>query len=59
MVQKLYAKYENSLKNPTPGLVYGQVYDLTSGKIINNDYLALIKEIRSELRNLGLDVRPC
>ncbi len=59
LVQKLYAKYENSLKNPTPGLVYGQVYDPTSGKIVNNDYLALIKEIRSELRNLGLDVRPC
>lgn len=58
LVKKLYARYENHLKNPTPGLVYGEVYDLKTGKVTNKDYLALLDEVRRELKDIGLDVRP-
>ena len=58
LVQKLYAKYENHLKDPPQGLVYGQVYNLKTGKITNRDYIELLHEVQRELKDIGLDVCP-
>lgn len=58
LAQKCFQKYENLIKNPTPGFRYEQVYDLKTKKIINADYLKLQDETRAEFKELGLEVCP-
>jgi hypothetical protein len=58
LAQKCFQKYENLIKNPTPGFRYEQVYDLKTKKIINADYLKLQNETRAEFKELGLEVCP-
>jgi len=58
LARKFFAKYENSIKTPTKGFRYDQVYDLKTQKIINDDYLKIQDEVRAEYQELGLEVLP-
>ena len=58
LARKFFAKYENTIKNPTKGFRYDQVYDLKTKKIINDDYLKIQDEVRAEYQEMGLEVLP-
>ena len=58
LAQQCFAKYENLIKDPTPGFTYEQVYDLKSKKIINDDYLKTQESVRAEFKDMGLEIRP-
>ncbi len=56
LAQKIFAKYENLIKTPTKGLVYEDVYDLKTKKIINKEYLKIQDEVRAEFKEMGFEV---
>ena len=58
LARKFFAKYENTIKTPTKGFRYDQVYDLKTKKIINDDYLKIQDEVRAEYQEMGLEVLP-
>ena len=58
LAQKFFAKYESLIKNPTPGFRYDQVYDLKTKKIVNEEYLKIQDEVRTEFKEMGLEVLP-
>jgi methylamine--corrinoid protein Co-methyltransferase len=58
LAQKFFEKYEHLIKKPTPGFTYEQVYDLKTRKIVNNEYLKIQDEVRSEFKDIGLEVLP-
>ena len=58
LARKCFEKYEKLIKNPTPGFRYEEVYDLKSKKIVNEDYLKIQNEVRTEIREMGIDVLP-
>ena len=58
LARKFFAKYENTIKTPTKGFRYDQVYDLKTKKIINDDYLKIQEEVRAEYQEMGLEVLP-
>jgi hypothetical protein len=58
LARKFFAKYKNTIKTPSKGFRYDQVYDLKTKKIINDDYLKIQDEIRGEFKEMGLEVLP-
>ena len=58
LAQKFFERYENFIKNPKPGFTYEQVYDLKTRKIVNEEYLKIQNEVRSEFKDIGLEVLP-
>jgi hypothetical protein len=58
LAQEFFKKYENFIKNPTPGFTYEQVYDLKTKKTINEEYLRIQDEVRTEFKEMGFEVLP-
>ncbi len=58
LAQAFFAKYEDTIKDPTPGYNFSQVYDLKTKKAVNSDYLKTQDKVRTELKKQGLDVHP-
>ena len=58
LAQQFFSKYENLIKDPTPGYTYEQVYDLKTNRIINDDYLKTQDDVRAEFKEMGLAVLP-
>mgnify|MGYP001828740765 FL=1 len=58
LARKFFKKYEKHIKVPIPGFRYDQVYDLKTKKIVNDTYLKTLEEIRSEFKEMGLEVLP-
>jgi hypothetical protein len=58
LARKFFERYEKLIKNPTPGFRYEQVYDLKSKKIVNEDYLKIQDKVRTEFKEMGLEVLP-
>ena len=56
LAQKFYKKYEKLIKTSTPGFRYDQVYDLKTRKIINQEYLKIQQEVRTEFKEMGLEL---
>jgi methylamine--corrinoid protein Co-methyltransferase len=56
LAQTFFAKYEDKIKDPTPGYNFSQVYDLKTKKISNTDYLKTQDKVREEMKKQGLDV---
>ena len=49
--------FGDKLKDPDKGLAFQQVYDPDSKRIINDDYLKVMDEVRTELAGMGLEVQ--
>ena len=58
LAQEFYKKYENLINDPTPGYKYEQVYDLKTKKIVNDKYLRIQDEVRTEFKEMGFEVLP-
>jgi len=58
LARKFFKKYEKLIKTPTPGFRYDQVYDLKTKKIVNDEYLKTLDEVRTEFKEMGLEVLP-
>lgn len=58
LAQKFYEKHEKLIKTPTAGFRYDQAYDLKTRKIINQEYLKIQQEARTEFKEMGLEIVP-
>ena len=56
LAQKLYPLFGDKLKDPDKGLTFQEVYDARTKRIVNDDYLKVIDDVRTELGELGLEV---
>jgi len=56
IAQQLFPLFGDKLKEPDKGLTYQQVYDMKTKRIVNDDYLKTIDDVRSELAEMGLEV---
>jgi methylamine--corrinoid protein Co-methyltransferase len=56
LAQRLFPLFGDKLKDPDKGLTFQQVYDMKTKRIVNEEYLRTIDEVRSELAGMGLEV---
>ncbi len=57
LAQAFFSEYEDSIKDPTPGYHYSQVYDLNTKKIINEEYLKTQDQVRENIIKAGFEVK--
>jgi methylamine--corrinoid protein Co-methyltransferase len=55
LVKNLLSKYEDKLKNPPLGKKFQEICDIETGKI-SNEYIELVKKVKRELTDLGLEM---
>ena len=53
VVSRLYSEYSDRLEQGESGWIFGEVYDRTTGRMVNPDYEATLQDARRELRELG------
>jgi methylamine--corrinoid protein Co-methyltransferase len=56
IAQKLFPLFGDKLKDPDKGLTFQQVYDSKTKRIVNDDYLRVLEDVRTELKAMGLEV---
>jgi len=56
IAQKIYPLFGDKLKDPDKGLTFQQVYDPRTKRIVNEEYVRVMDEVRTELAAMGLVV---